>query len=190
MATEKDASEPGGYQDMSLVNDTLGKLKTGQFDASESDYKKSGYHLEVKVTEDQVQNFAKMMYDSEFYLDFVTAVHVTPCLQVVYQFAHFEEACRINVKAMANESGEIPTISDIFQGANWHERETHDFYGVVFTDHSDLRNLLLCDEDADLKPLLKKEGKLVSVETITRKSGAEVDKMEAEKKSVKMNKED
>ncbi|MFA6009903.1 MAG: NADH-quinone oxidoreductase subunit C [Desulfobacteraceae bacterium] len=167
---------------MSLVNDTLGKLKAGQFDVLESDYKKSGYHLEVKLNETQVQNFARMMYETEFYLDFVTAVHVAPCFQVVYQFAHFNEACRINAKAMANEAREIPTIADVFQGAEWHERETHDFYGVVFTGHPDLRTLLLSEEDADLKPLLKKEDKLVSVETITRKSEAE-----AEKKPVKKN---
>lgn len=170
---------------MSLVRDTLGKLKDGQFAVTESDYKKSGYHIEVKMTDDQVQSFAKTMFDLEFYLDFVSAVHVTPCMQVIYQFANFNEACRINAKAMANAAGEIPSISDIFHGANWHERETHDFYGVVFTGHPDLRTLLLSDEDADLKPLLKKEDKLVSVETITRKSGDE-----AEKKPVKKNTEE
>jgi NADH-quinone oxidoreductase subunit C len=170
---------------MSLVTQTLGMLKDNKFEVVESDYKKTGYHLEVKITDVQVQNFAKTMYDLEFYLDFVSAVHVTPCIQVIYQFAHFGEACRINAKSMVNEAGEIPTISDIFQGANWHERETHDFYGVVFTGHPDLRTLLLSEEDADLKPLMKKEDKLLSVDAITRKSGDV-----AEKKPVKKNTEE
>lgn len=170
---------------MSLVINTLEKLKQSQFNAQESEYKKSGYHVEVKLTDSQVKEFAKTMYESQFYLDFVTAVHVTPAIQVVYQFAHFDEPCRINAKAFVNEAGEIPTIADIYHGANWHERETHDFYGTVFTGHPDLRTLILSEEDADLKPLLKNEEKILSVETITRKTGEE-----AEKKPVKKKKEE
>ncbi len=170
---------------MSLMKNTLDILKSGSFDVAESDYKKCGYHLEVKLTESQVRDFAQAMLDCGFYIDFVSAVHVTPCFQVVYQFAHFDEACRINAKAMANAQGEIPTICDIYHGANWHERETHDFYGVVFTGHADLRTLLLSEEDADLKPLLKHADKLVNVETITRKSGGD-----AEMKPVKKTKEE
>jgi NADH-quinone oxidoreductase subunit C len=166
---------------MSLVKETLEKLKSGSFDAQEADYMKCGYHLEVKLSPAQVQEFAASMLEGCFYLDFVTAVHVTPCFQVIYQFAHFDEACRINAKALADDRGEIPTICGIYHGASWHERETHDFYGVVFTGHPDLRTLLLSEEDADLKPLLKHADKLVSVETITRKTGEEADKKPAKK---------
>ena len=49
---------------------------------------------------------------------------------------------------------EIPTISHIYQGANWHERETHDFFGIIFSGHPNLEPLLL-PEDADFHPLLK-----------------------------------
>jgi NADH-quinone oxidoreductase subunit C len=125
------------------------------------------------------------MLDSEFYLDFVTAVHVKPAFQVVYEFANFNEPCRLIVKAMANEKGEIPTISDLYDGANWHERETHDFYGVVFTGHPDMRTLLLSEDDCDLKPLLKNDDKLLSLDAITRKSGDD-----SEKKTVKKKKEE
>ncbi len=166
---------------MSSEHSAIEKLKGSPFQIVEAEYVKCGYHLEARLNESQVRDFAGIMLDAGFFLDFVTAVHVAPCFQVVYQFAHFDEVCRVNAKVMANEKGEIPTISDIYHGASWHERETHDFYGVVFTGHPDLRTLLLSEEDADLKPLLKIADKLVGVETVTRKSGADAEKKPAKK---------
>ena len=108
------------------------------------------------------------MLEQEFFLDFVTAVHVENALQVVYQFAHFDQACHINAKVIT-ENDTIETISDIFNGANWHERETHDFYGLKFKNHPDMRVLILDEDDFDLKPLLKNEKQLKTVGDITRK---------------------
>jgi len=48
----------------------------------------------------------------------------------------------------------VPTISAVFPGANWHERETHDFFGIRFAGHPNLIPLLL-PEDADYHPLRK-----------------------------------
>ncbi|KND31148.1 dehydrogenase, partial [Streptomyces acidiscabies] len=39
----------------------------------------------------------------------------------------------------------LPTAVDIYAGAAWHERETHEMFGVVFTDHPSLTHLLLPD---------------------------------------------
>jgi NADH-quinone oxidoreductase subunit C len=64
------------------------------------------------------------------------------------------------IRAVVDEECQIPTISDIFDGADWHERETRDFYGIVFSDHPYLKPLILAEEDVDLKPLLKKEADL------------------------------
>ena len=40
----------------------------------------------------------------------------------------------------------IPTVSDVWAAANWHEREAYDLMGVVFDDHPDLRRILLPDD--------------------------------------------
>jgi NADH-quinone oxidoreductase subunit C len=51
----------------------------------------------------------------------------------------------------------VPTISHVHPGANWHERESHDFFGIIFTGHPGLLPLLL-PEDADFHPLRKDYG--------------------------------
>ena len=77
-------------------------------------------------------------------------------LEVVYDFNRTDgELCRIVVRCRLDRNApEVPTISGVSSGANWHERETHDFFGIVFTGHPDLSPLLL-PEDADFHPLLK-----------------------------------
>ena len=47
---------------------------------------------------------------------------------------------------VAKERAEIQTISDIFRGAEWHEREVFDLFGIRFTDHQDMRRIFLQDD--------------------------------------------
>jgi NADH-quinone oxidoreductase subunit C len=131
------------------------------------DYRRRGFHLEVLLNAEQVRKLAGMLRDREFYLSFVSAVHLLPAIEVLYQFASFALPCRIMARAAVTEGGTMPTISDMFHGANWHERETRDMFGVVFTGHPYLEPLLLPEEDADLKPLLKAEGELKTVDKIS-----------------------
>lgn len=49
---------------------------------------------------------------------------------------------RIRVKAQTDEDTPVPSITSIFPGANWFEREAYDMYGILFTGHPDLRRLL------------------------------------------------
>jgi len=77
-------------------------------------------------------------------------------LEVVYDYNYTGgELCRVVVRCRLDRNNpEIPTISEVAPGADWHERETHDFFGINFTGHPDLSPLLL-PEDADFHPLLK-----------------------------------
>ncbi len=133
------------------------------------DYAVSGYDYSISLSGSKVRDFANLVLDQGFYLVDLMAVHVSPLIEVVYQYAHVETRCRIMARAFVAENGEIATISDIFQGANWHERETRDFHGVVFTDHPYLEPIILAEEDVDLKPLLKAEAALKDVDAIRRK---------------------
>lgn len=139
------------------ARDAVLKLTAAGFIAESSDPHGTGFHVRVILEADQVRAFAAWLLDEGFFIDFVTAVDASPACQVIYQFAHYDAPCRINARASLPESGTIDTISDIYQGADWHERETRDFFGVVFSGHPNLVPLILCDEDKDLKPLLKSE---------------------------------
>ena len=147
-----------------------------EFKTTETDYNQRGYHLEVALEVNQVRKFAKKAYDQGFYLVFVTGFHVLPGeteegttsgLNGVYQFARFDRLYRIKGQVSVPKDMSLPSISDIYQGANWHERETRDLFGVNFDGHPNLKPLLLSDEDQDFHPLLKEENKLKSLEEVT-----------------------
>ena len=61
---------------------------------------------------------------------------------VVYHFLSPKLNKRIRLKAEADEATPVPSIIEVFPGADWFERETYDLYGVLFTGHPDLRRLL------------------------------------------------
>ena len=61
---------------------------------------------------------------------------------VVYHFLSPKQNSRIRVKIETDEATPVPSIIEIFPGANWFERETYDLYGVMFTGHPDMRRLL------------------------------------------------
>ena len=61
---------------------------------------------------------------------------------VVYHFLSPRQNLRIRVKAETDEATPVPSIIDVFPGADWYEREIYDLYGVLFTGHPDLRRIL------------------------------------------------
>ena len=61
---------------------------------------------------------------------------------VVYHFLSPRQNLRIRVKVMTDEGTPVPSITPVFPGADWFEREAYDFYGILFTGHPDLRRIL------------------------------------------------
>ncbi len=62
--------------------------------------------------------------------------------EVVYHLLSPTLNTRVRVKLAAGETTQVPSIIDVFPGADWFEREAYDLYGVVFTGHPDMRRLL------------------------------------------------
>src|SRR5258708_1195260 len=68
-------------------------------------------------------------------------------IAVMYQLHNMANNFRIRLKIFLSEANPVTgTITSIFQGANWMERETYDFYGVNFVGHPDLRRILNVDD--------------------------------------------
>jgi NADH-quinone oxidoreductase subunit C len=61
---------------------------------------------------------------------------------VVYHLLSPKKNLRVRVKAQTDEQTPVPSITGIFPGANWFEREAYDLYGILFTGHPELRRLL------------------------------------------------
>jgi len=68
-------------------------------------------------------------------------------LEVVYHIYSMKHRHSIVLKSRAPVSNaKIPSVAMIWRTADWHERETYDLYGIEFTDHPDLRRILLPDD--------------------------------------------
>ncbi len=123
---------------------------------AEPDHAVRGVHVDALVPAERLRAAVQALREREFLIDHVTAVDATPQLLVVYHFTHVAGGCRAALKLLTDrERPKAPSIQDIFPGASWHERETHEFYGVVFEGHPDLSNLILPDDAGDLRPLRK-----------------------------------
>jgi NADH-quinone oxidoreductase subunit C len=133
------------------------EAKLGQGAATGADYGAKGYHLEVKLKPAQVILLAEAMKEAGAYLEDVTAVDwlAQGQLEVLYHYASYAGPCRVIGRCRIDRYGEkVPSISARYQGANWHEREVFDMFGVHFSGHPDLKRILL-PEDADFHPLRK-----------------------------------
>jgi len=62
--------------------------------------------------------------------------------EVVYHLLSLTRNARIRVKVSTDEVQPVPSVVGVYPGADWHERETFDMYGVLFSGHPDLRRLL------------------------------------------------
>ena len=80
----------------------------------------------------------------------ITAVHYPEKEQpfaVVYHIHNLAGGVRIRVKvALAAADVHIPTATPLWDGANWMERETYDYFGILFDGHPDLRRILNVDD--------------------------------------------
>lgn len=67
-----------------------------------------------------------------------------PRFEVVYELYQFErgESLRLKVRVSEDELT-VPTVSDLWATADWHEREAYDMFGIKFAGHPELRRILM-----------------------------------------------
>lgn len=106
-----------------------------------------------------VLEFLKTDGELQFgYLTDITAVHYPEKdkeLAVVYHVHSLINRMRIRIKVFVDgKYPAIPTATALWDGANWMERETYDFFGIQFVGHPDLRRILNVD-DMEVFPMRK-----------------------------------
>jgi NADH-quinone oxidoreductase subunit C len=67
-----------------------------------------------------------------------------PRWTVVYELSSITHLQHLRLRtSVSEEKSELPTVSSVWRTANWHEREIYDMMGVRFSDHPDLRRILM-----------------------------------------------
>jgi NADH-quinone oxidoreductase subunit C len=84
------------------------------------------------------------------YLTDITAIHYPELekpIGVIYHLHSLVNNVRVRLKVfLTDDDVHIPTATVLWNGANWMERETYDFFGVIFDGHPDLRRILNVDD--------------------------------------------
>ena len=67
----------------------------------------------------------------------------SPRFEVNYTLTQSETGANLSLKTKVDDGEEVPSVTEIFQSANWHEREAWDLMGIKFSGHPDLRRILM-----------------------------------------------
>jgi NADH-quinone oxidoreductase subunit C len=141
--------------------DTLGKTIAGALGASVTAFAVAHRELTVTVQASEIVSVLRFLRDDPG-CQFVCLIDITAVdwpsrdrrFEVVYHLLSPTHNGRIRVKIAIDETTAVPSVIEVFPGADWYERETYDLYGVVFTGHPDLRRILT-DYGFDGHPLRK-----------------------------------
>ena len=78
-------------------------------------------------------------------------------LEVVWQLRSLARKADLRVKTELEKTGplEVRSVTDLWRGADWLEREVYDMFGITFVGHPDLRRILMWETYAEGHPLRK-----------------------------------
>lgn len=81
----------------------------------------------------------------EMVLDLSSVDHFgeDPRFEMVYEIAAVDDRKRLRVKAAFAEDQEVASVTDLWAGADWHEREVWDMMGIPFSGHPNLKRILM-----------------------------------------------
>ena len=114
----------------------------------------------VEVRWIQVERIAeacRVLRDADYFFESLTCVdRLDPhgVFELIYTFNRWGLPSRVACRVWAPKDRPVPTVSSVFGGADWNEREAWEFYGISFTGHPNLTWLLL-PEGTEFRPLLR-----------------------------------
>jgi NADH-quinone oxidoreductase subunit C len=134
---------------MTEALNTLGEKIVAGLAGSALGYSIAFDQLTVTVQAEKIVDVVKYLRD-EPSLRFINITDITAVdypgrekrFDVVYHLLSPTLNARVRLRAEADETTQVPSIIEVFPGADWFERETYDLYGVIFIGHPDMRRLL------------------------------------------------
>src|SRR3979490_3408810 len=129
--------------------DALGQTIVSALPGAATEHNVAFNQLTVAVRAGKIVDVVKFLRDDPG-CRFVSLIDVTAVdypkreqrFDVVYHLLSPPLNTRARVRGEAGETTQVPSIIEVFPGADWFERETYDLYGVIFTGHPDMRRLL------------------------------------------------
>lgn len=135
---------------------------------AKEDHAKTGSAVLAVVEASDLVKMAEGFLAAGYYLEDVSGLDVAEGAVSAYHFDHFDKMnARVTALAIRERDNPVfPSIAGVYQGAEWHERETRDFYGYTYEGNPNFIPLLLADDMADVHPLAKEEGSRATLLTL------------------------
>ncbi len=124
---------------------SLGKL-LGPKIQSKFDFRGETTFVVAREDIHEVAKFCRDELTFDYLLDISSVDHFgdEPRFEVVYELYSMATATHLRLKLRVSEDDPtVTTVSDIWRAADWHEREIYDMMGLRFTNHPDLRRILM-----------------------------------------------
>jgi len=122
------------------------------------DFAKTGQTWQAFLPAGSLVRAATRLRAADYFIEDVLAIDCAEGYVVTYHFDHFEAPGRVTLRVLApHDDPKVPSIAGIFEGAEWHERETRDFHGVIFDGNPNFVPLLIDPDMAECFPLRKDE---------------------------------
>ncbi|AEW84874.1 NADH dehydrogenase I, C subunit [Flavobacterium columnare ATCC 49512] len=141
---------------MALENAVIQQKLIDQFGLKVSEFVQLHDILTFEVASEAILEVMKFLKeDATLRFNFLTDVcgvhypeyEANRQLGVVYHMHNWIDGVRIRIKCfLPIDNPEIDSVTSLFLGANWQERETFDFYGITFKGHPQLKRILNMDE--------------------------------------------
>ena len=119
-----------------------------KFGEAITDAEVKGAEVRLTATPAVGWHVCRLLRDAGFeYLNCISGADWTTHLEVVYNLSSLQHPAKVHLRVPVNRDNPVvPTVADIWRGANWHERECFDLFGVRFDGHPDLRRILLPED--------------------------------------------
>ncbi len=150
-----------------MSTDLLERLQRYGIISCEAEPKGSGCQSFLFIRPHYLRKVVRTLDEESFFLEAINGLHVSEGIEVIYHFDHYQHRPgRISVRAvLPQEDPTMDSIADIYPGAEWHERENTDLFGVTFKGNPNPAPLLLSPEDPG-PVLLKEEGKQKDLQSL------------------------
>lgn len=144
MPLEPEAVEPVAEQPAAYL-ELMTRLRiAGAAEVSSLEYSKSGMDVDAEVTPQSLCAVASVLKQERFSLETLVGVDRQPEFEVLYLFKADDIGPRVRLRVKTDrEAATLPSLTEVYGGADWYEREVCDMFGINFTNHPHLRPLLL-----------------------------------------------